>query len=57
MSELLNSVPVNDVERAYEDLPEAIKQMYSFEEFTWMGAERRARIVQEECSDPLWTEP
>ena len=41
----------------YEALPESIRAQYSYSEFVWMGAERRARLVVAECSDPLWNEP
>jgi hypothetical protein len=43
--------------RQYEELPASLRATYSFKEFQWMGAERRNRLVQEECSDPLWEEP
>ena len=48
----------NDAMKAeYENLPESIKNIYSFDEWMWVGADRRSRLITEECSDPLWEEP
>jgi hypothetical protein len=36
------------LELEYANLPESIKLIYSFQEYAWMGAERRARLLQDE---------
>lgn len=41
----------------YENLPESIKAQYTMNQYLWLGADMRARLVTAECSDPLWTEP
>lgn len=39
----------------YEQLPEGIKMVYSFREYTCMTDAQRATIVQDEC-EPEWEE-
>lgn len=37
------------IDEDYEKLPEAIRASYTPKEYRWLGAERRARIIDEEC--------
>lgn len=39
----------------YEDLPEAVRQYYSREEYLWLSDEEKARLVQSE-TEPEWEE-
>lgn len=32
----------------YDELPEALKQIYTPKEYAWMSPERRARLIEEE---------
>lgn len=44
------------LEGEYDALPEPIKAIYSFKEYAWMGAARRATLLQVE-TEPEHEEP
>lgn len=33
----------------YEQLPDSVRASYSLKEYRWIGDDRRARILDEEC--------
>ena len=37
----------------YETLPVAIKSLYTPKEFSWLGNELRARIIEDNCEPAL----
>lgn len=38
----------------YEQLPEAIRQYYSLQEYLWLSDDQKARLIQDEM-EPEWT--
>ena len=45
---------LNKDESPYEQLPEAIRQYYSLQEYLWLSDGQKANLMQEE-TEPEWT--
>lgn len=41
-------MPLDGLAAEYDALPESIKALYSLKEYAWMGAARRANLIQVE---------
>jgi hypothetical protein len=41
--------PENLIYRDYQALPEAIRALYSFEQYLWLSDAEKSRLVQLEC--------
>ena len=45
---------LNEDPTPYEQLPEAIRQYYSLQEYLWLSDGQKANLMQEE-TEPEWT--
>ena len=43
-----------DPSSEYDELPEAVRQYYSYNEFLWLTDDQKQRLLQDE-TEPEWT--